>query len=423
MRRTSVLLALLVLTAAILTSYLRFFLGYPICGTDEQNYLKIFDWLDHGGSWPISGPGYAALILDLRSWTGCDVRSLVTAVAMLNSTVILPLGLWAFYRFSLDNPTSAWGCLLLLFSGSYFLGPWIEGRPQQFGMLLAAMGAWLAHRDLQRHGQCGPLFFLLWVGCFRYHALSFVVLTTLVFGYWARQFLQKRSGYGTLAALLLGLASCLTLGAWWYPLIWLDIHTNHIQGVHVSIFFGAIAVTILAALVLLQGLRLHQTGVRLACWLRTILALPFMPWLAAGGAGLALIWQYAWLGPIYSDIPLLTILWYQGGNVLLAVLFLIGFWRWNQKPIPELEFFLESCLILMILGGVFLLLTPWLRDQNWMLRIITYWTWYAAPIAAWGWKKLPTYWLWGLPLLCLPLLIGGLQHVALAPTWTCHSPH
>ncbi|HUM92830.1 MAG TPA: hypothetical protein PLM32_15905, partial [Candidatus Competibacter sp.] len=58
------LLVLLILTAAT-TGYARFVLHYPLCGTDEQNYLKIFEWLDNGGSWPISGPGYAELILQL----------------------------------------------------------------------------------------------------------------------------------------------------------------------------------------------------------------------------------------------------------------------------------------------------------------------------------------------------------------------
>ncbi|MBK7982026.1 MAG: hypothetical protein IPK09_00155 [Candidatus Competibacteraceae bacterium] len=46
-RSIPLLLALLALTAA-LTVYARCVLGYPICGTDEQNYLKIFDWLDGG---------------------------------------------------------------------------------------------------------------------------------------------------------------------------------------------------------------------------------------------------------------------------------------------------------------------------------------------------------------------------------------
>jgi hypothetical protein len=167
--------ALLILTV-VLTGYARWMLDYPICGTDEQNYLKIFDWLDNGGVWPISGPGYAELILELRYWTGWETRPLVVAVAALNSTVVLPVGLWLLYRVSLDSTRSAWRCLPWLFASSYFLGPWLEGRPQQLGMLLVMVGAWRAYRDLQEYGRCGVGFFLLWVLCFGYHCPEFFSL-------------------------------------------------------------------------------------------------------------------------------------------------------------------------------------------------------------------------------------------------------
>ncbi len=412
------LLVLLILTAAT-TGYARFVLHYPLCGTDEQNYLKIFEWLDNGGSWPISGPGYAELILQLRCWTGLDTRSLVIAVAALNSTVILPLGLWLWYRVSLDNAGSAWSCLPWLFASSYFLGPWLEGRPQQLGMLLAAAGAWVAYRDLRERGRCTTSFFLLWVLCFGYHALSFIVLTVLVFGFWARRFVQKRSTYKALAALLLGLSGCLALGTLWYPLIWLDIRVNHIPGTQVGIFFGALAVAAAGLLLLLHELRRRRLGPGLIRWLRAGLTRPLILWLAAGITGLALIWQYAWLSNPYSGVNVGQLVWYQGGNLLLAALFLSGLQQFGQESAPELEFFVESCVILVVFGGVFLALTPWLRDHNWTLRIISYWTWYSAPLAMLGWSRLPWHWRWGLLLLCPPLLIGGLHHVLYAPTWTC----
>ena len=413
------LLALLIVTAA-LTGYARIILGYPICGTDEQNYLKIFEWLDHGGSWPISGPGYAGLIFELRSWTDLDTRFLVTSVATFNSVLVLPLGLWFFYRISLSDTPWAWRCLPFLFAGSYFLGPWLEGRPQQLGMLLAAAGAWLAHRDLRDRGKCGLGFFLVWVLCFGYHALSFVVLTALAFGFWARRFIQNRSHYQSLAALLLGLMVCLSLGALWYPLIWFDIRTNHIRGMEVSIFFGVLLAAVASVLGMLHGLRGRWSALASAIHrARDGLALPVVPWLLAGIVALAMAWQYAWLGPIYRHVELVKILWYQGGNVLLASLFLVGLWRLNQKSAPELEFFVESCFILMALGALFLVLTPWLRDHNWTLRMMTYWVWYAAPLAVWGWLGCPERWRWSLLALCAPLLIGGLHHVLYAPTWTC----
>ncbi|MBK7542374.1 MAG: hypothetical protein IPP10_12810 [Candidatus Competibacteraceae bacterium] len=417
-RSIPLLLALLALTAA-LTVYARCVLGYPICGTDEQNYLKIFDWLDGGGSWPISGPGYAGLIFELRDWTGLATRPLVAAVASLNSAFVLPLGLWLFYRASLNDIRSAWWCLAFLFAGSYFLGPWLEGRPQQLGMLLAAAGAGLAYRDLRERGTCGPAFFLVWVLCFGYHILSFVVLTVLVFGFWARRFIQNHSDYGALAALLLGLALCLALGGLWYPLVWLDIRSNHILGAHAFVFFGQMMLAAAGILLSLHGLRAYQIGQRLVGGLRAGLALPLLPWLTAGLVGLALFWQYAWLGPIYRTVNPFQLIWYQGGNILLAVLFLTGFWRLIQKPVSNMDFFMEACLILMALGTLFLLLTPWLRDHNWTLRIITYWTWYAAPIAVLGWQGLPAGWRRSVLLLCVPLLVGGLHHTLYAPTWTC----
>jgi hypothetical protein len=411
--------ALLILTTA-LTAYARWVLGYPICGTDEQNYLKIFSWLDDGGVWPISGPGYAGLILELRHWIGWETRSLVTAVAALSSSVVLPLGLWLLYRVSLGHAESAWRCLPWLFASSYFLGSWLEGRPQQLGMLLAVAGAWLAYRDLRDRGYCGPGFFLLWLLCFGYHALSFVVLTALVFGFWAWRFVQGGSGHGTLGALLLGLAGGLVVGAlWWYPLIWLDIRTNHIRETQVGVFFGGLAFAAAVGLWLLHELRHRDLGPRCIGVLHGGLASRSVLGLLAGGAVAALLWQYAWLGPVYQDVSSLKISWYQGGNVLLGGLFLLGLWRLTRESAPELAFFVESCVILMAFGALFLALTPWLRDQNWTLRILSYWTWYAAPLAAWGWLGLPAHWRWGLLLLCPLLLAGGLQHVLQAPTWTC----
>lgn len=410
--------ALLMLTAA-LTGYVRGGLGYPICGTDEQNYLEIFDWLEAGGVWPISGPGYAGLIFELRRWIGVETRTLVVAVAAVNSALILPLGLWLWYRISLGYARWAWRCLPWLFAGSYFIGPWLEGRPQQLGMLLAATGAWIAHRDLGKQGYCGIGFFLLWLVCFGYHALSFVVLTALVFGFWARRFIQGRSGYLALAMLLLGLAGCLALGALWYPLIWLDIRINHIRGAGVSEFFGSILIGAAVALALLHRLRQQWTSMSWDAPLHIALTRPWVHWLMAGSAITALVWQYTWVGPIYQGITLWEIVWYQGGNGLLAILFLLGLLRIGQQSVLRLVFFVESCLILMAFGGVFLLLTPWLRDQNWLLRILNYWTWYAAPLAAWGWQGLPERWRWGVLLLAPLLLAGGLQHMLYAPTWNC----
>jgi len=147
--------------------------------------------------------------------------------------------------------------------------------------------------------------------------------------------------------------------------------------------------------------------------------MPRVHGLAAVVVGMALIWQYTWLGDLYRAVNPAALIWYQGGNILLAGLFLHGFWRLGRESAPELEFFVESCVILMALGGLFLALTPWLRDHNWTVRIMTYWTWYAAPLAAWGWLGLPTRWRWGLLLSGPFLLAGGLQHVVYAPTWTC----
>jgi hypothetical protein len=340
-------------------------------------------------------------------------------VAAVNGILILPLGLWLWYRLSLGETRWAWLCLPWLFAGSYFIGPWLEGRPQQLGMLLAAAGAWLAHRDLRRHGHCGIGFFLLWLGCFGYHALSFVVLTALIFGFWARRFIQGHSGYLALGTLLLGLTGCLALGALWYPLIWLDIRTNHIRGAQVGAFFSALAIGAAVALLLLYGLRHHGIGSRWVGRLRITLKLPWVHWLIAGGVIVALIWQYAWLGHLYQGVNPWEIVWYQGGNGLLAILFLLGLWRMGQQTTPELDFFVESCLILMAFGGIFLILTPWLRDHNWTLRILGYWTWYAAPLAAWSWLGLPRRWRWGLLFFSPLLLAGGFQHVLYAPTWTC----
>ena len=37
---------------------LRFSFGYPICRTDEANWIDIARQLDRGVSWPVSGPAF-----------------------------------------------------------------------------------------------------------------------------------------------------------------------------------------------------------------------------------------------------------------------------------------------------------------------------------------------------------------------------
>lgn len=407
-------------SATLLALTARYYFGYPICGTDEQNYLKIFAWLDNGGEWPISGPGYAQLILQLRHWTGCPSGRIVSAVAIISSGVILPLSLLLIYRASLREIRCAWYCLPWLFSSSYFLGAWLEGRPQQLGMVLVMLGAWRGYRDLQQRGRCGLGFFLLWALCFAYHALSFIVLSALIFGFWARRFISGSSGYTALMQLLCGMAVCLTFGIFLYPLIWLDIRINHIQGMAVIPFFAlliGIALTILAALHYLR--RSAVIPYLLATCTTITTRTPAWPWLLAVAISAALLWQYAWLGNFYQQVATWHIIWYQGGNILLAALFLTGLWRCTHTPNMHLNFFLEVSFILMAFGAVFLLLTPWLRDHNWTLRLISYWTWYAAPLAAWGWLGLRPAWRWGLLATTLLLMLGGLSHVVYAPTWTC----
>lgn len=411
-------LALLALTT-LLALTARWLFGYPICGTDEQNYLKIFAWLDKGGEWPISGPGYAQLILQFRHWSGCPTLRIVSAVAVMASGVILPLTLLLIYRVSLREMRGAWYCLPWLFASSYFLGAWLEGRPQQLGMVLVIIGAWRGYQDLQERGRCGLGFFLLWALGFAYHALSFIVLTALVFGFWARRFVIGKAGYTALVQLLLGLAGCLAWGTVLYPLIWLDIRINHVQGMQVALFFAVLIGMAFGALWLLHRLRHSALMPRLLEILAASLRFSALPWLVVVAIGAALVWQYTWLGDFYQQMNPLHIAWYQGGNVLLGALFLLGVWRIARTSNANLNFFLESCFILMAFGAVFLLLTPWLRDHNWTLRLISYWTWYAAPIAAWGWLGLRPSWRWALLTTTLLLMPGGMSHIVYAPTWTC----
>lgn len=406
--------------ATLLALTARYGLGYPICGTDEQNYLQIFAWLDNGGEWPISGPGYAQLILQLRHWSGCPTLRIVSIVAIISSGVILPLSLLLIYRASFTDSRYAWYCLPWLFSSSYFLGAWLEGRPQQLGMVLVMLGAWHGYRDLQQRGRCSFGFFLLWALCCAYHALSFIVLSALIFGFWAWRFISGNSGYIALMQLLCGLALCLTLGVFLYPLIVLDLRINHVQHMPVALFYALLIGIALLILCLLHYLRrLAVIPYLLATCIAPTRRIPAWPWLLALTISAALLWQYAWLDNFYQQVATRHIIWYQGGNILLAALFLTGVWRCTHTPNMHLNFFLASSFILMAFGAVFLLLTPWLRDHNWTLRLISYWTWYAAPLAAWGWLELRPAWRWGLLATTLPLMLGGLSHVAYAPTWTC----
>ena len=124
-------------------------LGYPICGTDEQNYLKIFDWLDNGGVWPISGPGYAGLILELRQLDGLGSPSNGRRGRCAEQQRgFAPGTLAAVPRESGQRPVGL-AVPAVVVRQQLFPRP-LAGRPATaVGHVLAAASAWRAYRDLR----------------------------------------------------------------------------------------------------------------------------------------------------------------------------------------------------------------------------------------------------------------------------------
>jgi len=392
----------------------RWWLGYPRCPSDERNWLAILERLDQGVDWPVSGPGFVWGVRRLARATGLDYGEMLPLLAVFGAAAI-PLALLHLYRRAGLSPEGAAGSAALLLASSYFLGPLLEARPQQWGMVLVLL-VLLGYRRMERRPvpPVVGLFLLGYGGLFLYHILSFMILNGLLGIHVALNWIcGRRPGRPELwwLAGAAGALAVLLSDGGPYRVMLQDLRQYHFRHLSWPLPVAGLSVLV-AALVSLRRRRFRIRFPRPQWGLRGFLLV---------GAGVLLFagTLQAWFAPpqylaAYQGSPWRFLL-VQSGNLVFGLCFVWGAWQVVERG-GDWPFFFRAALYAMALGALVLLLSPWLGDKNGMIRIMNYWMLPAAPVAWAGLGRMPPA-LRRVVVLGWPLWLGAsLLHVT-RPPW------
>ncbi|MCS4511384.1 hypothetical protein [Xylophilus ampelinus] len=366
--------------------------GYPICRMDEHHWAFIARAVQQGIDWPVSGPLHFWTLRQLMHFSDMSPDRALAVLGMVSVPLILAV-LWAGYRMlGITRPADA---LLCLATSTYFLAPLLESRPQQWGQALVFLHLCLclrALRDQRPSWPCmvlAPLVALL-------HILSFAILAVASFVLLAGAYLsgtRNRAGFaGPVVGLSLGLVVFVVPGTP-YGAMLADIrHSQLLLTPSAGMVAGgaAVALAVLLALAKPAWPRLAPAGRhaleildRHPRWVLGLLLLP-----AAGALGMQalLLPPDAWKP--YKNQPALFFV-AQAGNLLFLALALRGtgvarvHWLAGRGR-PMLQDLLGLASAGGVLAALALVGSFWLRDTNWMLRVLNYAVLWAAPLAALG---------------------------------------
>ena len=389
-------------------------LGYPRCPGDEGNWALILQWLDQGIAWPVSGPGFVWVVQQLSLAMGWGHDFSLALLGMLAAAAI-PMLLYGLYRYSGLQSRAAAGGVAWLMVSSYFLGPLLEARPQQWGMILLLMSLLTFQRlEVRLNPLTSGLFLMAYGLLFFVHILSFMVLNGLLaiqlFLVWVHGGRIWPAAVIWLA--VVGLAAIgLAVEAGPYRIMMQDMRHFHFRDLS---WWGLVAVMPLAIAAVFVVRRskplvmFHIANLSMG----RLLLLGGGALLLAGGLQ-ALLAPPQYLAAYQGD--LWRFLLVQGGNLIFALCFVCGLWKAATERISE-PVFLSAALGMMVLGALVLFLSPWLGDKNGMIRIINYWMLFAAPVAWEGLGTMPARVRQGL-VLSWPFWVAiSLFHVT-KPAW------
>ncbi len=388
--------------------------GYPHCPGDEGKWVAILEWLDQGIAWPVSGPGFVWVTQRLSTAVGLHYDAILPLSGTVMAGLVPPL-LYGLYRCSGLSCGSASGSMACLMVSSYFLGPLLEARPQQWGMV-PVMAALILYRRLESGVRPlpGVMFLSVYGLTFLTHLLSFIVLNGLL---GIRSLWTGFRGVGVRSVtalwwLGLGLAVMGLMGEEGpYRIMLQDLRQYHFHRVPwVWLTFSLV----MAGGVIWMVWRWFPT------WGSSTTGLSMNKALVVGWGGLLAVGLLqAWLAPPQYLAPYQGELWrfllVQSGNILFALSFFLGVWKtWNHDT--QASFYLSMSVEAMVLGMVVLGLSPWLGDKNGLIRVMNYWILFAAPVAWEGLGVVSPRIRLGL-LLTWPVWVGiSLVHVV-RPSW------
>jgi hypothetical protein len=378
--------------------------GFPNCASDERNWASIAEQVIKGVDWPISGPLHFWLVQTVSYSSGLTYPQTLSAIGSMSVPILFILILFAYEKLGLDGlsvkPIEA---VLVLLTSSYFWSPMLESRPQQWGQILVFLGiiyGWLAINKLAAWWPYALLLVLTGLT----HILSFAILAAGSLILWAILFVLRRVSFWQIGPLLIFIVVSLTvfiLPNGPYSVMLNDITNNHLK-------FSANGSLVLLALSLIPVVLaiFRQHLVKLVGTLAIFFNRnPFE--LSIGGVLLVLgllVFQ-AMILPAGSWAPYHGSAWFfvalQSGNLFFAGLSIYGMILALKfkRLAPEREH-LEKMLILLIAMGFIavsaLVLSLWMLDTNWLLRVLNYSILLMAPFAAIGFSRIKKLWIkWG----------------------------
>ena len=358
--------------------------------SDEALYVSLIKEVSNGMEPPISGPGFVYLILLINSISGWPIEEITATFGLFIGSVFL-LVLYFVYKESMGSREEAvYSCVLILCT-SYLLWPMIEARPQQLGMLLVLIGGYFYHTYLSKGKYLVPLI-ILCLFTFIFHILSFLILMGLVILLWWFHYLDDRANlkeviwpaFVLISGVVIFIGPFSIYSSMNKGVIWMlrKSDLNFMQNSHFLVII--LIISILIAVPLTRYLKKKKIIVKLRdlgkkhvgkIMLFIIVALIIV-----------LTVQFILNNDIHSKKyrgSLLFFILFQLGNIFFGALFLKAYFKSIKDGRFDDPFFrFASIIMLMGMVSLFLSLFLPLNFNNWMIRMINYWTVFAAPMAS-----------------------------------------
>jgi len=380
----------LIILGFLLVFYIRFIVynNAVFASADESNYIDLLYRIAAGKFAVVSGPGYILLLNLIKGISGIDFISLVPLLAAIVSSVSLFVIYLIYKKETKKPPYALLSCIVLLLT-THFLWPIIEGRPQQIGMFLVLISSVLFYKYLRDKNYFLP-FIALYAVTFIFHILSFFVLSggILLVGYW--QYLNKKTELKKLIYVLIFffLFIFLFFADWFvysnmngaiimllanYPLCVLNL-----PYVAVIVFALIILTTVLMT-------NLFKKSNLPKC-IEYLTKKPIFFFLLVLAIIFSIFVQYKLSAFVYSSLYLNSFYYFilfQLGNICFGAMFLFGMFSLIKEKKTENLFFKYS-VALMVIGAALLVLSFFFPGgfDNGLIRVLNYWTLFAAPIAA-----------------------------------------
>ncbi len=383
---------------------------FPHSTGDELAWLKLLSLREEGYSPPISGPLFVWIIEIMAETIPWPNETVLSSAGMMFGSLSIFVVYYSYARYE--------GCghsdviaLLFLISTSYFLAPAMEARPQQLGSILLFVTMLRHLSDKYKSPDYWTI--ILLVTLLYVHLFSMVVCSISLFLLAYTRWLSKELPDSKLCfwALILSLI----LSSVWiipgYGTLLLDIFKHHLL-VQTTINFSLVFMGLASLFIFSLGLRQRYPFVlkimRL-CRERKYLMLVMVL--------ITIIVTVYWQALIlpqesfkYYEGSSVRFIFWQFGNGIFLVSFLFGANRCLENT-NKYNIFLRGATLLGIIGILFLAISPFVLNKNWMIRVVYYWVLFAAPVCALGAVHLVRSKKW-LFLTILPIaLTTSLMHV------------